>query len=880
MSLIEAIVEWGKSLPDWQSDAVRRLLTQDNISEEEVEEFTIFLKCKNGILDKSEKVSEMKPIEKGKVSGAGGLDKITLKAIKNLHGVNKIPDGSSMLFCHKGLTIIYGENATGKSGYCRVLKRACYARDTEKIQPNVFSDKEITPAKACFKISVNEKDIPNIEWIDGEKDNVILPNICVFDAKCARIIVNEKNKISYLPYGADVFQKLVNILLKIRHSLKEECPIVFPLEYSDIKEGTKAAEFLSNLNSAIKDNEIEEATSWKDSDEKKLKKLNHEIAKAEAEDPIKQAQKIRNLSKRVAKLKNKLQQIHNGISENKEAEIKEQIKIINATKKAFEKASSEDFSKEPLAGVGYGEWQILYNAAKEYSTKYAYANKEFPYIAENSRCVLCLQPLSEEAQARFSRFKDYMEQRTKKESETAKTNLNQTIEELRNVDFKTIKEFKDAIDEINAKNTELGEYLKKDFIPKLRKRASDIIRLARNKYEWDISKIEENPKKKIEIIEQVLEQEAEQVEKNAKPDEIIKLKDQRDELKGRKIIKKGKDKILDYRNKLQLKEKYYQCIKNTDTTQVTRMGRKIISKALTPEFQKYLREELDFLGASYLPLNIKPHGDYGTTRHKIELKVCKKTSNYLTDILSEGEQKIVAIAGFLAELNVCGHKNPIVFDDPVCSLDHKYSEKIAERLVKESAKRQIVVFTHNISFLLDLQNKSRSQDQYCHCINVHREGNIVGVTRGEEPWHAMPVRRRIHFIEQELTKIASLYQSNPREYNKEAGILYGYLRETWEATVEECLFNNVIRRFQAEVKTQSLREVTIEKSDCDTIEEEMSKCSKWMIGHSLSRQISDNRPAPYEFQQDIKKLRSFVETMRTRRKTTKAMRPITIPGIG
>jgi energy-coupling factor transporter ATP-binding protein EcfA2 len=880
MSLLETVVEWGQSLPAWQSDAVRRILTQKNITDIDIAELTIFLRSKYGLIDEGERVPEIKPTKRGEISGAGGLDKVTLKAIKKLHNVNMLPDDSSLLFCHKGLTVIYGENGTGKSGYARVLKRACHARDTEDILPNVFSTNKIGSARAHFKVSVNDKEYPDIEWIDSEKDNSILSNICVFDSKCARVIVNEKNEISYLPYGADVFQKLAEVLLKVRQSLQEKCPDITPLEYPDIKEGTKAAEFLSNLSSATKEHEIEQATSWTESDEKALKKLNQAIATAEAENPLKYAQKIRNLKGRVSIFKGKLEGLHTSISKHKEDQIKEQISNFNAAKKAFEEVSSEDFSKEPLVGIGSNEWQILYKAAKEYSIKYPYPNEEFPYIGKNSLCVLCLQPLSEEAQVRFSRFKVFMEQKTKKEFESAEANLTQTLNDLRNIDFKIIKEFKDALDEIKTKKPEFGRFLQDNFMPNLRKRASDLIRLARNKYDRDIFKVEENPKVVIEAIEQDLEQEAEQMEKNAEPEEIDKTRKQRDELQARELLSKRKNNIIEYRENLQLQKKYDKCIKETDTTKITRRGKEIISNALTSGLQDSLKQELVTLGVDYLPLNLKPHGEYGTTCHQIELDGCTSLPAHLTDILSEGEQNIVAIAGFLAELNVCGHKNPIVLDDPVCSFDHKYSEKIAKRLVQESTKRQIIIFTHDISFLLDLQGKSESQGMYCHCVNVHREGAFSGVTRGEEPWHAMSVSKRLNFIEQELTKIVNLFPDNQQEYNKQVAILYDYLRETWEAAIEECLFFKVIGRFQPGVKTDRLREVYIDKSDCDLIVEEWEKCSKWMIGHSLSRQISDNRPSPNEFQEDIKKLRNFDNSMRSKRKISKNVQKITIPEIG
>ena len=60
----------------------------------------------------------------------------------------------------------------------------------------------------------------------------------------------------------------------------------------------------------------------------------------------------------------------------------------------------------------------------------------------------------------------------------------------------------------------------------------------------------------------------------------------------------------------------------------------------------------------------------------------------------------------LAELKVANRECPIVFDDPVCSLDHNYRDKIAKRLVEEAKSRQVIVFTHDIAFLIELESKA------------------------------------------------------------------------------------------------------------------------------------------------------------------------------
>ena len=369
-------------------------------------------------------------------------------------------------------------------------------------------------------------------------------------------------------------------------------------------------------------------------------------------------------------------------------------------------------------------------------------------------------------------------------------------------------------------------------------------------------------------------------QQNSDPLGLEKLKTELAELKAKKQFAENRAVIIAYMESLKKLVLYENAVRNLNTRSITDKGSSLIKDALTPQLMTALSNELIFLDASYLPLNLKHSGSAGRNLHQMKIDGAANADVKLTEILSEGEQKVIAVAGFLAELNLQDNPAPIVLDDPVSSLDQKFSEKIAMRLVEESAKRQVIIFTHDISFLLDLQNKSETQKRYCYCINVCREGSAAGITRGEEAWHAMPVNKRLNFVEQKITKIAALYQTNQQEYNQQAGVLYDYLRATWEAAVEEYLFNKVVRRFQAEVKTQSLKEVTIETSDCDAVEEGMTKCSKWLIGHDRSKKITDNRPAPYEIQEDVKKLREFVRKIKTRRKTTEAMRQINAPKIG
>ena len=72
------------------------------------------------------------------------------------------------------------------------------------------------------------------------------------------------------------------------------------------------------------------------------------------------------------------------------------------------------------------------------------------------------------------------------------------------------------------------------------------------------------------------------------------------------------------------------------------------------------------------------------------------------EILSEGEQKGVALALFIAERRMQLTTNPIILDDPVNSLDHHITGKFIKRLAK--LDNQIIIFSHNILLKTTLLN--------------------------------------------------------------------------------------------------------------------------------------------------------------------------------
>ncbi len=74
-------------------------------------------------------------------------------------------------------------------------------------------------------------------------------------------------------------------------------------------------------------------------------------------------------------------------------------------------------------------------------------------------------------------------------------------------------------------------------------------------------------------------------------------------------------------------------------------------------------------------------------------------------VLSEGEQKVHALAVFMCEAATDPHR-VLVFDDPASSFDYNYVSNFCERLrnlVRDQPETQVLVLTHNWDFFINLQ---------------------------------------------------------------------------------------------------------------------------------------------------------------------------------
>ncbi len=122
--------------------------------------------------------------------------------------MNALAEGQRLSFDKSGMTVIYGDNGSGKSGYARVLKKVCRARmpGDEAILRNIYGPGK-GPQRAVIDFLASKQN-QSETWEASETTTPLLSAVSVFDAGTANIHVDEINDVAYMPFPMKLLEQL------------------------------------------------------------------------------------------------------------------------------------------------------------------------------------------------------------------------------------------------------------------------------------------------------------------------------------------------------------------------------------------------------------------------------------------------------------------------------------------------------------------------------------------------------------------------------------------------------------------------------------------------------------------------------------------------
>ena len=862
-NVLQALLEWSSGLPMWQRDALRRIVASAELAPEDEDAVLALAKAEHGLGEGGSPIVAVPLAAEHLPAQGAARQEASLLSVRDVRNVNALVAEQVLRFSQSGLTIVYGENATGKSGYSRVLKRASRARDASPILPDVLTEGPPGPPGAVFDLAVDGEEI-EVAWHDDETPPDILSSIVVFDSTTARVFVDEENEPRYLPYGLDAFARLATLCTRLRARMEfelEACQKLRP-DFS-FAEGTSPHALVEGLapdscpvGAAI----LGHLTV---AEERELAQLR----KSQAEDPQVRAATLRSQATRMTTLGDRLQKLIAGLAADQLKQIKTAQETMAASQDAARLASTRSFADEPLAGVESVAWKLMYEAAKKYSEEAAYPGMAFPFTGDGARCVLCQQGLESEGADRMRRFEAFVADFTATKATADEKAFRELANDLSNLASNPESQDPTALDELSRIDQSLGKDVHANLL-RLRK-VKEAAAQACIDGDWSAVSASEEPTapSRLTALAKQMTDEAVRCEESADPEERKRVTARLQELEARQALAGEVGRVAAAIQTARTEQALGKCIRVTNPSGITRKGGELHDRAVTDVLKTHLLTELQSLGVRELPLTLAHRGSYGRRLHRIAVIDAPTLGDDLPQVLSEGEHRVVAIAAMLAECALRPGQYPIVLDDPVCSLDHKYREKVAGRLVEESKSRQVIILTHDIFFLSELQSRAESQGLHVECRLLRREGARIGVCDDEKPWRTMSVGERLDWGLVRASKLRPLFDSGVAdEYEKEARFVADRLRSTVEEVVEECVFCKVVTRFQNNVVMGGLKGVVYGDDDYRDLSVSYGLLSRWTAAHWEGSGAQREIPTPDDLLGQASSVQEYVAKLKKRQK--------------
>jgi ABC-type lipoprotein export system ATPase subunit len=863
MNVLQEILIWSADRPAWQRDALRRLVVKGDLTGDDIAELTTICKGEHGLADKA----EAQPLAKEHVpEQRETASAVSLESICHHKGVNALAENQTLKF-DPGLTIVYGDNGAGKTGYVRILKQACRARGREEILGNVISGASPSKPEVTIKYKVKSRADAG-QWIGGDADEFI-SRVSIFDMQCSAVYLKNEMNVAFLPLGLDLFDKLVRACRSVNQRLEAEQRALntnaLALIAPQITAGTVAAKLAANINSLTKPETVLAVTHLKPEETERLVFLEKSLQDLQANEPAKLTAQLELRARRVRALAEHLRGLEATLSNVEVATAFSARKEVRTKSEEAKLLRKKTFPEGLLVGTGSDQWKAMWEAAKGFSEQQAYQALGFPFTDHGAKCVLCQQDLDHVATHRLKQFEEFVISTTERELRQFREDFSRRIDA-----FASLKTTTDAINE-TIKELRLEDEAKADAIStaltKNEKRRVAIFTALTK----DTDLEEDCPalvptREHAQSIATEIEARIKSLRDSKAAETTKKLTDEAQELRSRLLLGKHEQTILDEIENKKRFAAYGQCIADTRPNAITQKSSEVTKSVVSAGLKQSFKEELYKLEFTHVEVELKEHGGAeGVFYHKLILT--RNPGIEVPRVVSEGEQRCISIAAFFAELSTADDPSAIVFDDPVSSLDYQWRNAVARRLVEESKRRQVIVFTHDVVFLLALKQFSEQGNVKQLDQHVRRQTSGAGICASELPWVAMQVKSKIAYLKNQQVEAERLSkEGNQDAYEYRAKYLYGLLREAWERAVEEILLNGLVERYRPSVQTQKLAKLSdITEEDCQTVENAMSKCSTWLPGHDQAAAARAPVPRATELKLDIESLDAWVRTVRTRR---------------
>lgn len=775
------------------------------------------------------------------------VEKFYLKEISHVANVNRLITDQVVQF-NPDITVIFGENASGKSGYVRILKRLAATRSQEEILPDIT--KSIAPGnpKAVIAYTIGDKDL-TFNW-NGETGVAPFNRVNIFDSRALISHVDENLTYVYTPRDLSLF-KLAHsaiewVRIRLESDIKKRKPTSNPF-ITRFGNDTSIYTKIETLGPTTDLTELETLAQLGQEEEAQIMPLREQI---ESLNPQVVATKLDVAENRRTLLVQGIE-LSEIIKSFNWVEYNSLVTRLDKAKDKHVQATEKAFLGENIPGMLTESWKKFIEAGDIFLKE----NGAMEYPAKGNPCIYCRQPLESAAVDLLEKYKAYC-------NNSLKTDINRIEQEIQafagSLTYPDIEDYIKTLEKglghTESPNRELLE-LKLNFAANYK----EVLNAYKRMQSIDIAALGEKAEKVFSECTKLLFSTDELITNLKKQGEdrqvalmnsLPKLKS----LEARKVLKGIFSEIKEHVERAKWANKA-ESILGTFTAllrSLTAQTKVASEDLLNKDFQMFFEQESSALKAPAVRLDFPGQKGESTRRKSLSARY------RLSDILSEGEQKVIALADFLAETSIRKISSPLVFDDPVNSLDYKRMEYIIDRIHELSKTQQIIVFTHNIWFAASLLSRFDEDRQRCTYYDIAESNGVPGYVRpGSHPrWDTVKILKG---------KINSMIQTASTLHGEEQTALvenaYGVIRSWCEVVVEQELLFKVAQRYAPNISMSGLNKIKVDRLTpaITAINNVFEKCCRIMPGHSQPLETLGIRVTLDELKADWKTAQEALE---------------------
>lgn len=807
----DLLSEWANVSDEWVRYIVRHVLNGGGPlgSEEQSRAYVLFRQEK--ALDTRELPTEEPLVTLEREDEA--IEPLTLTSLSDVVGVNALVEGG-VIEPHAGLTILFGENGTGKTGYSRIFKALAASRTADVILGDIeAASPQPQSALVGYTLGTETK---TYTWT-GQQGVAPFTRMSIFDSPSVSFHVDDDLEYVYVPAALALFNHVITGIKSVQAHIDQAVKDLRSGSTGLLPRFPRTATVYPLIEALGASTDLEHLRSLADSDpdvDTRIGDLRRTVAALEA-DTISAEIKLQWRVERVLTQASHAATVMADFNVEAYGRERDTLHGLEEDYRAFRAALFEaaDLPAEPD-----DTWSTFIEAGEAYQAHLIAVGAH-----DVDRCLYCRQPLNEAARSLIAKYSEYLEDKITTDIAASKARLHALTEPVTSIQVNDISTFADEYADTEDKphfHVQLDRTL--STIAELSEQllAASAVNIALTEHAGtDAIALGSALDTAKQALGELRAQAATRADTLAeKKKELVELEAAAELTKSWTLIESH---VRDAKqaDRLTLLAKPMPRLLRA----VTGLAKTASDQMINESFDVLFNEECAALRAP--ALHVEFVGRQGRAQRRKILSGKHKPSK----VLSEGEQKVLAIADFLAEARLAGITAPVIFDDPVSSLDHRRINEVAQRVASLADTTQVIVFTHDIFFASTLLTLMEATKR-CSYFQITDEEGKGKVTRATGPrWDSLNnIKKNIN----ETIQAAKSQDGDARAALVRTG--YDWVRAWCEVFTETELLQGVTQRYQPNVRMTNLPKIKSEAlpAAIDTVNRIFEEACRYIDGHS------------------------------------------------